>query len=212
MKQLRSTERFSKCWTSISVRLRQSYFRKTSTNTPPGYQDVNFISQYGVKTSRLRPKGKHPVDDFYSTAKGTAISQHCSEMNPLRAEVWRDIRLCVDHCRRVWRIKYALGKRLEIIGDDQLMADGDNRPRTPMRCYLEETSLKETHATNDVELDYLLRIKNPDNPFSGYLTEELILLCGARTNPYRHSRSPEDQCYVRGQTGPRNQCAQVRQT
>lgn len=61
----------------------------------------------------------------------------------------------------------APGKRIDISGGIQLMADGGNCPWTQWRCHLEETSLKEANITNDKEKEYLLRIRNPDNPFSG---------------------------------------------
>lgn len=35
------------------------------------YQDKDFIGQYGVETSSLKPMGKNPQDDFNSVAANT---------------------------------------------------------------------------------------------------------------------------------------------
>lgn len=63
------------------------------------YQDGNFVSQYGVETSTLRPQGKNPMDDFHTIAKSTSVSQQRLEMNPFGAEM--KIRVGVDNCRRL---------------------------------------------------------------------------------------------------------------
>lgn len=59
-------------------------------------------------------------------------------------------------------------------------------PGLQWRCHLEETSLKEANTTNDTVKEYLLRIRNPNNPFSGYPAKKLTY---SWDNHYQHRRS-----------------------
>lgn len=103
------------------------------------FQDGDFVAQYGVETSTLRPQGKNPSDDLFSIAKGTSVSQQRLEMNPLGAEA--KIRIGVDNCRRLWRITHDPHKREGISSKVLMTADGGDSLWTPMRCHLEETSM-----------------------------------------------------------------------
>lgn len=62
-------------------------------------------------------------------------------------------------------------------------------PGPQWRCHLEETSLKEANITNDTVKEYLLRIRNPDNPFSGYPAKGLT---HSWDDHYQHRRSIKD--------------------
>lgn len=135
------------------------------------YQDGEFISQFGVETSTVRPQGKNPMDDFYSIAKGTSISQQRLEMNPFGAAA--KLTIGIDNCRRLWRIKKDPNKRENISSKVLLLADGGDNSWTPMRCHLEETSLKEHWVTTDTEKSYLLKIRHPDNPFCSEPLEDV---------------------------------------
>lgn len=135
------------------------------------YQDGEFISQFGVETSIIRPQGKNPMDDFYSIAKGTSISQQRLEMNPFGAAA--KLTIGIDNCRRLWRVKRDPTKRENISSQVLLLADGGDNPWTPMRCHLEETSLKEHWVTNETERSYLLKIRHPDNPFCSEPLEDV---------------------------------------
>lgn len=89
------------------------------------YQDGEFISQFGVETSTIRPQGKNPMDDFYSIAKGTSISQQRLEMNPFGAAA--KLTIGIDNCRRLWRVKRDPIKRENISSKVLLLADGGDR-------------------------------------------------------------------------------------
>jgi len=135
------------------------------------YQDGVFVAQYGVETSTLRPQGKNPSDDFHSIAKGCQVSQINLEMNPIGATA--KLRIGTDNVRRLWRVEFDPAKREGISPMVQLMADGGYCPWDSMNCHLEETSIKMHHARNDVEREYLLRIRNPENPFVPDASEEV---------------------------------------
>lgn len=111
------------------------------------------------------------MDDFYSIAKGTSISQQRLEMNPFGAAA--KLTIGIDNCRRLWRIKKDPTKRENISSKVLLLADGGDNPWTPMRCHLEETSLKEHWVTTDTEKSYLLKIRHPDNPFCSEPLEDV---------------------------------------
>lgn len=91
------------------------------------FQDGEFVAQYGVETSTLRPQGRNPMDDFYSIAKGAAVSQQRLEMNPMGA--YSKIILGVDNCRRLWRIEKSPNQREGISGNVLLLADGPHGPQ-----------------------------------------------------------------------------------
>nr|AVR52572.1 PB1 [Photinus pyralis orthomyxo-like virus 2] len=135
------------------------------------YIDEKFISQYGVETSAIRPQGKNPADDFYSIAKGTASSLQTLTVNPLGASV--RLRLGIAGVRRLWRIKREIGKREGVSDKVLLLSDGGKSPWTCMNSHLEETSLREHHAESECERNYLLRVRNPENPFSEEPTPEV---------------------------------------
>lgn len=86
------------------------------------YIDGDFVSQYGVETSTLRPQGKNPVDDVFAITKGSATSLTTMSINYIGAEA--KIRLGIDNVRRLWCIRANNGKRPGISGEVQLIADG----------------------------------------------------------------------------------------
>lgn len=139
-------------------------FSKTYGEYTSWYIDGKFTSQYGVETSTLRPGGKNPSDDLYAISKGAAVSQTRLEMNPIGAEM--KLIIGIDNVRRLYRIDYQPGKRQSIRGSVQLIEDGGISLWNSMNCHLEQIAMKSRIADNEAEKEYLLRIQNPENPFS----------------------------------------------
>nr|QRW42568.1 MAG: polymerase PB1 [Astopletus virus] len=138
------------------------------------YQDSNLVSQYGTETSKLRPGGNNPPDDFYTIAKSTSVSLMGLESNPIGAEA--RIRLGIENVRSLYRIK----RRLDEEEDEdnvsckvRVLSDGGLNPWNATNCHLEETCLKEKAASTEIEKMYLLKIRDPRNPFSGEPKEDI---------------------------------------
>lgn len=139
------------------------------------FQDSTLVSQYGTETTKLRPGGNNPPDDFFTIAKATAVSLMNLESNSIGAET--RIRLGVHNVRSLYRIKK---RRLSGDGEQdfispkiRVLSDGGLNPWNCTNCHLEETALKERGVNTEMEKRYLLRIRNPDNPFSGEPREEI---------------------------------------
>lgn len=135
------------------------------------YQDGTFVSQYGVETASMRPQGKNPPDDFNNIAKGTAVSQQTLTINPVGATA--RLVLGIDSVRRLYRINRNPIKRPGVSDYVLMLSDGGASPWDCMNCHLEETCLKERLASTQEEKEYLLRIRNPDNPVSATPEEEI---------------------------------------
>lgn len=82
------------------------------------------------------------------------------------------LRLGVDGTRRLWRIEKNPTKRENIGKEILVLVDGGIRPWDCANYHLEETCIREKIA--ETEKNYLLRIKNPHNPFSLDPTEKMI--------------------------------------
>lgn len=141
------------------------FFRQGFGELTSWYQDGEFTGQYGVETSALRPTGMNPADDFHAIASQTSTSLRTGTTNLFGAQA----RLCtgVDNCRRLWKIDHRPGKRPNISGAVQVLADGGDNPWNWSSCHLPEIAYKERFVTTDEEREYLLRVMNPDNPFTG---------------------------------------------
>lgn len=133
------------------------------------YQDGKMVAQYGSEVTTMRPGGKNPPDDFYGIAKGTSVSQMKLETNFFGAEV--RLRLGIYNVRSLYRIKEI--HRQGVSKDVQVLSDGGHNPWNCMNCDIEETSLKATFARTKEEREYLLKIRDPNNPFSGNVEEEI---------------------------------------
>nr|QED21504.1 PB1 [Lestrade virus] len=134
------------------------------------YQDGDFVAQYGVETSSIRPQGSNPPDDFNSVAKGVMTALQTLNINPLGATM--RLRLGVDGVRRAWKIETDVVR--DNVGDNVLLlADGGIRPWHFANSHLEESSLREHFVTTQEEKEYLLRIRNPENPFNKDPTEDV---------------------------------------
>nr|UUT42629.1 MAG: polymerase PB1 [Zambezi tick virus 1] len=140
------------------------FFRQGFGEVTSWYQDGEFGGQYGVETSALRPVGNNPADDFHSIAAQTATSLRTGTTNLFGAQA----RLCIgiDNCRRLWKISQEFEKRPGVSAKVQVLSDGGKNPWNWSTCHLPEIPLKERYITTEEEKTYLLRIMNPDNPFT----------------------------------------------
>nr|UUT42619.1 MAG: polymerase PB1 [Orthomyxoviridae sp.] len=141
------------------------FFRQGFGEVTSWYQDGEFTGQYGVETSALRPTGINPADDFHAIAAQTATSLRTGTTNIFGAQA----RLCigVDNCRRLWKVNQDFGKRPGVSGEVQVLSDGGKNPWNWSTCHLPEIPLKERYVTTEEEKSYLLKVMNPDNPFTG---------------------------------------------
>ncbi|KAK7868019.1 hypothetical protein R5R35_010191 [Gryllus longicercus] len=147
------------------------FFKEKFGEFTSWYQDTVFVSQFGVETSTIRPQGKNPHDDFYSITKTSAVSQNRNEINPIGAQM--KLLAEFDCVRRLYKIRLDPNKRVSVSPQVLLAADGGFMPWDCMNCHLEETSLREVWARIDEDREYLLRIRNPDNPFTTDNDQEL---------------------------------------
>lgn len=158
------------CLMGVNISTKKTrFFRQGFGEVTSWYQDGEFGGQYGVETSALRPVGNNPADDFHAIAAQTATSMRTGTTNKFGAQA----RIClgVDNCRRLWKIKQEFGKRPGISANVQVLSDGGKNPWNWSTCHLPEIPLKERSAQTEEEKNYLLRIMNPDNPFTGGPTE-----------------------------------------
>nr|UQS95347.1 MAG: PB1 [Byreldi virus] len=135
------------------------------------YQDSMLVSQYGTETTKLRPGGSNPPDDFYAIAKSTAVSLMNLESNTLGAEV--RIRLGIENVRSLYRIRKRKQEESDVSLKVRVLSDGGLNMWNCTNCHLEETSLKENFIMNENDRNYLRKIRDPDNPFSGEPKEEV---------------------------------------
>lgn len=163
---------------------------------PPWYMEDKFVSQFGVETSSLRPKGKNPNDDMYAIAKGTAKSISTLNINPLGASA--RLRIGVDNVRRLWKINRNPDKR-EGVSDNVLhICDGGRSLWTPMNCHLDDYVLREMHVRTTLEREYLDKIVHPDNPFNEQEPENITFSKETGTMAVNIVETPRNIfCYVK---------------
>nr|UYL95483.1 MAG: polymerase basic 1 protein [Tongren Ortho tick virus 1] len=140
------------------------FFRFKFGELTSWYMDGDFTAQYGVETSSLRPVGTNPADDFHAVASQAVTSLRSGTTNLFGAQA----RLCigVNNCRRLWKIERSGGKRPNVSAKVQVLSDGGDSPWNWSNSHLPEISLKKRLAVNQEEKDYLLRVMNPNNPFT----------------------------------------------
>lgn len=83
------------------------------------------------------------------------------------------LRVGVDNVRRLWRTEFKPGKRPNKSGKVQVMSDEGLCLWDQSNCHLEESSHKEHFVVTEEEKEYLLRIRNPNNPFHGDTGEKV---------------------------------------
>nr|UUT42600.1 MAG: polymerase PB1 [Orthomyxoviridae sp.] len=140
------------------------FFRYKFGELTSWYMDGDFTAQYGVETSSLRPGGTNPADDFHAVASQAVTSLRSGTTNLFGAQA----RLCigVNNCRRLWKIERSGGKRPNVSAKVQVLSDGGDSPWNWSNSHLPEIPLKKRFAVNQEEKNYLLRVMNPNNPFT----------------------------------------------
>lgn len=137
------------------------------------YLNGGFVSQFGTEIPSIRPQGKNPGDDLYFCAKSTSVSLQTLAINHLGASA--KLRLGVKSIRDVWRLPIEGSNPRENISlVVQMIEDGGLNLWNCVNCHLNQYVMKERLSTTPEEKDYLLRIINPDNPFSGEVEEEMV--------------------------------------
>nr|AYP67573.1 PB1 [Old quarry swamp virus] len=147
------------------------YFRKYYAEYTSWYLDNGFLSQFGVETAAIRPQGKNPPDDFYAVAKATATSLQTLTVNHVGAQM--RLVLGISGVRRLWRINLDPYKREGISYGVLVLSDGGINLWNSCNCHLEETSMRDLYARVQADFDYLMRIRNPNNPFCPDAIEDI---------------------------------------
>lgn len=86
------------------------------------YQDGEFVGQYGVETSSLKPGGKNPQDDFNGVSANTLQLLRTNIINSLGAIA--RISIGIDNVRRLWNIKKRVEARKNIDESVIFLSDG----------------------------------------------------------------------------------------
>nr|UMO75717.1 MAG: polymerase PB1 [Xinjiang sediment orthomyxo-like virus 5] len=147
-----------------------SFFNTCYGEYTSWYQDGKMVSQYGPETTKLRPGGKNPPDDFFNIAKGVSVSLMGCDTNIYGAEV--SLRLGISNVRDLYRIKPIVTKS-GVSNKVLVLSDGGLNPWSCMNSHLEETSLKMRYIDTENEREYMYKIRDPDNPFVGESMEEI---------------------------------------
>lgn len=176
--------------TSKSFLFKKGYGEYTSW-----YQDGEFIAQYGVETSSLKPKGNNAQDDFNDVAIGTAILMRNSTINKMGA-ISR-ILVGVDNVRRLWKIKVNPHKR-DLSKGVLFLADGGLCPWNLENLVIEEATIRYSLCKTKGDLEYFFKVMDPQNPFSD--TPEEMLAWSKQTGSIVMSTIDTSRnvfCYVR---------------
>lgn len=136
------------------------------------YMDGKMVSQYGAESTVLRPGGQNPPTDFYTIARSVSNGLIKAETNLFGAEA--QLRIGINNVRSLYRIKKREVETGGVRNVVRVLSDGGTNPWNVTNSHLEETCLKESLVElNPVEIDYLLRIRNPKNPFIGEPKEDI---------------------------------------
>lgn len=104
------------------------------------FQDGDFVGQYGVETSSLKPVGANPQDDFNAVAANTLQLMRTQIINVFGA-LSRIVIGC-DNVRKLWNIKKHRYSNLEINEGLRFLADGGNNPWTIENLAVDEATLR----------------------------------------------------------------------
>nr|AJG39085.1 PB1 [Jiujie Fly Virus] len=157
----------------INVSMKKTrFFRWPFGEYTSWYIDEDFIAQYGVEVSSIRPKGDTPHTDFHSAATETNVVLREFRADNIGAEMMLALRIA--NVRRLWRIERNENKRVpEGVGPEiLLLADGGLSPWHSTNCYLNEVGIKFVLASTEKSKEYLYKVNNPNNPFSRKETEK----------------------------------------
>lgn len=137
------------------------------------YLNGGFVSQFGTEIPSIRSQGKNPGDDLYFCAKSTSVSLQTLTINHLGASA--KVRLGVKSIKDVWRLPIEGSNPRENISlSVQMIEDGGSNLWNCVNCHLNQYVMKERLTSTQKEKEYLLRIINPDKPFSGEVEEEMV--------------------------------------
>lgn len=136
------------------------------------YLNGGFVSQFGTEIPSIRPQGKNPGDDLFFCAKSTSVSFQTLTINHLGASA--KLRLGTKAIKDVWRLPATGSNPRENVSlEVQMIEDGGRSLWNCVNCHINQYVSKERLVKTIEEKNYLLRIINPDNPFSGEIEEEM---------------------------------------
>lgn len=162
------------------------------------YQDKEFVGQYGVETSSLKPMGKNPQDDFNSVASNTLQLMRTHIINVFGAIT----RLCVgvDNVGRLWNVKSARGmeSKGKLSKGVVFLADGGKNPWTIESLASDESTLRYNNIISDKDREYFMKVMNPGNPFSEPAEEQLLYNKDVGIMVSTEDNTPRNVfCYIR---------------
>lgn len=138
------------------------------------YQDGDFVGQYGVETSSLKPIGKNPQDDFNNVSTNTLQLMRTYNINIIGV-ISRMI-TGINNVRRLWNIKKTLDniKKKNVSEKVLFLADGGINPWSIETLAIDEATLRYINISNQEDKDYFMKIMDPGNPFSEPSEETLL--------------------------------------
>lgn len=136
------------------------------------YQDSDFVGQYGVETSSLKPGGKNPQDDFNSVTSNTLQLMRTHTINVFGA-ISR-LTVGVDNVRRLWNIKPSVYRDKKVTHNAIFLSQGGKSPCTVENISVDEATLRYNRCVTPDDLQYFMKIMNPGNPFSEPPEEQLL--------------------------------------
>lgn len=137
------------------------------------YQDGDFVGQYGVETSSLKPIGKNPQDDFNTIAANTLQLVRTNVINVMGALA--RIMIGIKNVRSLWNIKKSEKSPInEISYEATFLSDGGGNPWTIENLAVDEATLRFHSISTENDKKYFHTIMDPSNPFSEPPEEALL--------------------------------------
>nr|AJG39095.1 PB1 [Wuhan Mosquito Virus 7] len=134
------------------------------------YHDGNFVSQYGVETSSLKPGGQNPQDDIDSAMALTLTQLRTFLINPFGAII--RIILSAENVRRLWNIRRV--DRPNLSAGVQFFADGGDCPWNMELLATHECAIRLSNVKTEEDKRYVAQVMNPNNPFSEEPMESIM--------------------------------------
>nr|QPZ88437.1 putative polymerase PB1 [Soybean thrips quaranja-like virus 3] len=163
------------------------------------YQDGQFVGQYGVETSSLKPGGHNPQDDFNATISNTLQLIRTNTINILGC-ISR-IMLGIQNVRMAWNIKPNLKDKLVEQGTPLkviFLSEGGINPWTPENLICDEATLRYLESKKENNFDHFHIIMDPGNPFSEPPEETLLYNKDIGTFIAAEENNPRNVfCYIR---------------
>ncbi|CAB3237606.1 unnamed protein product [Arctia plantaginis] len=105
------------------------------------FQDGDFVGQYGVETSSLKPIGANPQDDFNAVAATTLQLLRTQIINAFGA-ISRLIIGC-DNVKRPWNVKKIEYQYLRASDEMRFLTDGGNNPWVIENIAVDEATIED---------------------------------------------------------------------